>query len=265
VENLHRAVQERAFGGISVVNAVAAWLGSTMAVNLQVNVNIEVGEGKVEGLLGYVIERLREQYSLPPIRVTVNSPIPQGGGLKSSSAVTVALIKGISRLFDLPLHPPYLSAKFSREAGVSLTGAYDDAFASYRGGISVTDNARMEVLKHYEPPGGIVFLIVPRGGRTTDPKALRAYPSLFRRLFELALQGKVLEAMRLNGVAVAEILGYDTTPIEESLRKGALAAGISGNGPSLFAACKEGEEGPLMDYLSSLGRVLRTEAVPIDG
>jgi len=71
--------------------------------------------------------------------------------------------------------------------------------------------------------------------------------------------------MRLNGVAVAEILGYDTTPIEESLRKGALAAGISGNGPSLFAACKEGEEGPLMDYLSSLGRVLRTEAVPIDG
>lgn len=145
-------MQARAFGGISVVNAVPAWLGSTMAINLVVSVEIEEGDGREEGLIGYVLSYLRNAYSLPPLRVKVYSSLPQGGGLKSSSAVTVALIEAVSRLFNLRLDPPFLSAKLSLEGGFSLTGAYDDAFAAYRGGVSLTDNKSISLLKHLQPP-----------------------------------------------------------------------------------------------------------------
>ncbi|MCY0883556.1 MAG: shikimate kinase, partial [Acidianus infernus] len=46
--------------------------------------------------------------------------------------------------------------------------------------------------------------------------------------------------------------------------KGALASGISGNGPSIFAVTKEGEEGPIIDEFNLYGKVILTKAVGLD-
>jgi GHMP kinases C terminal. len=60
---------------------------------------------------------------------------------------------------------------------------------------------------------------------------------------------------------VAESLGYHKAleTIGAALRLGALASGVSGNGPSVYAVFKPGEEGPFIDYIiNSWGYYLTT-------
>ncbi|MEM4139410.1 MAG: shikimate kinase, partial [Sulfolobaceae archaeon] len=90
------------------------------------------------------------------------------------------------------------------------------------------------------------------------------YKLLFEEIFNIAYSGDIIKAARLNGIAVAEILGYDTSIIKEALSAGALAAGITGNGPSIFAIVKEGEEGKIYDIFNREGNVIITRAVKID-
>jgi shikimate kinase len=254
-----------AFGGISVVNAIPCYLGSTMAVDLKVEVEVGRGEGTdvqselVKTILDYFWNNYGEKFY-----VTITSELPQRGGLKSSSAVAVAIIHAISKLLGLETDVPVLAAKLNLKAGVSVTGALDDAAAAYLGGISFTDNANFKVLKVEDPPREIVVVILPIGERPVkDLSPLRSHSLLFEQIFSLAYSGRVLEAMKMNGIAVAELLGYDVRPIREALKAGALAAGVSGNGPSIFAACKQGEEGPVVDRLSTFGKVVVTRPVGV--
>ncbi len=254
-----------AYAGVSIVNAIPAWLGSTMAVNLKIEVSLEEGSEHHDGLIGVIIEHFRQSLGIPGLRVSVRSPIPAGGGLKSSSAVAVALIEAIKNKYGLNyIDTPKLASELSIKAGVSITGAYDDSTASYHGGISFTNNKENKLLDLREPPKDLSVIILARGGRTRiDPNALRRFEDLFREIFSIAIRGDILTAMRLNGIAVAEILGYEIEPIRKALRLGALAAGVSGNGPSIFAITKKGEEGPVIDLFSRLGRVLVTEPASI--
>ncbi|TRM97683.1 shikimate kinase, partial [Sulfolobus sp. E1] len=124
----------QAYGGVSIVNALPSWYGSTMALNMKVSVNVKEGirdRSKETDLIKIIIDYFKEKYSIPDILVEVNSELPQQGGLKSSSAVSVALISEIYRKFDIkdPIFPPILSAILSIKAGVSYTGALDDATA----------------------------------------------------------------------------------------------------------------------------------------
>ncbi|HWQ17426.1 MAG TPA: shikimate kinase [Sulfolobales archaeon] len=254
-----------AYAGVSVVNAIPSWLGSTMAVNLRIEVSLEEGSEQYNGLIGTIIEYFTKSLGIPRPRVSVKSPIPAGSGLKSSSAVAVALIEAIKNKYGLSyIDTPKLASELSIKAGVSITGAYDDSTASYHGGVSFTNNRENKLLDLREPPKDLTVIILARGGRPRiDPNALRRFEDLFREIFNIAMRGDILTAMRLNGIAVAEILGYDIEPIRAALRLGALAAGVSGNGPSIFAITKKGEEGPIIDLLSRFDRVLVTEPANI--
>ncbi len=44
-----------------------------------------------------------------------------------------------------------------------------------------------------------------------------------------------------------------------------MASGISGNGPSYFAVTREGEEGPIVDFLSRYGEVKVARGVDVEG
>lgn len=245
-----------AFAGVSVVNAVPSGLGSTMAIDVKVTVElVSRGEGSHSALTRCVIEYFAKAYGVPEVGVLVRSPIPSGGGLKSSSAVSVALIEAIKERFGVKgVYPPLLSADLSQACGVSITGAFDDAVAAYHGGVSFTNNLERRVIALRDPPEDIVVVVLASGNRKPiNVDALKSSRWLFEEAFSIALRGDVLKAMMLNGMAVARLLGYDVEPIRRALALGALAAGISGNGPSMFAVTKEGEEGPLVDYFASLG------------
>ncbi|EZQ06964.1 shikimate kinase [Candidatus Acidianus copahuensis] len=255
----------RAYGGISVVNALPSWYGSSMAIDLKVDVSIEPGKYKGDSsLIKEIVRFINEKYGIN-FDVKINSEIPQKSGLKGSSAVSVALLAEVSKKYDIQIDIPKMSAILSIKAGVSFTGALDDAISSYFGGISYTYNKGFEVIGKANPPKDIAILVLPQGNRPNfNPWAFRNYSTLFREFFRISLNDP-LKAMRLNGIAVGEILGYSMNIVDELLRKGALAAGISGNGPSYFAVTKEGDEGPVIEVLNTMGKVIVTRAVTLEG
>jgi shikimate kinase len=254
-----------AFAGISVVNAIPSWFGSTMAINIRIEVDIEEGKGVHSKLTKTIVDYFIENFEIPELKVKVRSPIPPESGLKTSSAVAVALIEAIKAEYNLiNINTPKLTAELSIKAGVSITGAYDDAIAAYHGGISFTNNKENKIIELRNPRKDIVAIILARSGRPKiDYNNLRKFENLFKEIFGIALKGDIITAMRLNGIAIAEILGYDTTLIRKALERSALAAGISGNGPSIFAIAKKGKEGPIVDLFSNAGEVMIAEPAKI--
>lgn len=245
-----------AFGGITIVNAIPSWLGGAMAINLKVFAGVRICKNRClyqSKLIETIVRYFRARYSLQPFEVDIHSEIPPMSGLKSSSAVAVATIRAIIDRFGLD-EPciPRLASELSREAGVSITGALDDAAAAYYGGAVLTDNLNMKIIRLFEPPHEVVAIIAVRGFREVyiDVRKLRIYSHVFYDIFLKALEGSIFEAMKLNGLAVAKLLGYNELPIIEALSRGALAAGISGNGPSMFAICKKGDEHYFVDVFS---------------
>ncbi|BFI76196.1 shikimate kinase [Sulfurisphaera ohwakuensis] len=251
------------YAGISVVNALPSWYGSSMAVNLTVSVSIKEAEKckKNDILIDTILNFFHEKYGIPCLDINVESQIPEKSGLKSSSAVSTALIGEISKKFGIEIDVPKYSAILSLKAGVSYTGALDDATSSYYGGVSFTYNKEFKIIDIKDPPE-LSAIILPRGGRNIkiDLQYLKKYRLIFEEIFRVSRQNIVL-GMKLNGILVANILGYDINEIEVALKKGALAAGITGNGPSIFAVTKIGEEGPIVDALSKFGNVIVTRSV----
>ncbi|QGA67730.1 shikimate kinase [Sulfolobus sp. E11-6] len=259
----------QAYGGVSIINALPSWYGSSMAVNLKVKVEIREGKrdySKESDLIRVIIDYFKEKYSIPDIVVDIESELPQKSGLKSSSAVSVALIAEIAKRYNLKnINPPVLSAILSLKAGVSYTGALDDATAAYCGGVAFTYNKTFRIVKLDNPGSDLSVLILARGGRqkSVNLNELRKYNHVFEEIFRIALKD-YLTAMKINGILIANILGYPLDPIEIALKNGALAAGISGNGPSYFAVSKYGEEGPVYESLKRFGDVIIARPVSLD-
>ncbi len=259
-----------AYAGISIVNAIASWYGSSGAVDLKVKAEIEEKKEREKesesSLIREILDFFESKWNIPHLKVNIESEVPPGSGLKSSSAVSVALIEEIYKKYNIEyLEPPKLSAVLSIKAGVSYTGALDDSSSSYYGGISFTNNKRFEIIEVREPPDDVSVVILPKGNRANvNVKMLTRYSLTFSEIFKIA-RVCPLKAMNLNGFLVAEILGYPKEPIEIAIKRGALAAGVSGNGPSYFAVTKEGEEGPVYDSFKKFGEPIVTRFVKVEG
>ena len=106
--------------------------------------------------------------------------------------------------------------------------------ACYYGGIVITDNRSHELLKHYRAPEDLYALIFLPAQETRGDfvSHLPIMSDLFFDSFNLAKSGKYWKAMKLNGVIMSSISGFDSRPALDALKAGALSASISGNGPS---------------------------------
>lgn len=238
----------QAFGGISIVNAIPSWLGGALAVNLKVYAKVKPCRDMCRyssPLLEAIANYFAKKYSLEPFEIDVLSEIPPQSGLKSSSAVAVAAIKAAAEEYGISESSiPRLAAELSLQAGVSVTGALDDASAAYYGGAVLTDNLYMRILRVFELKLDAVVVLAVKGYREAkvDVEAMRRYSFLFQEIFAKAREGNILEAMKLNGLAIAKILGYNDEILRLAIERGALAAGISGNGPSAFIVSRNGDE-----------------------
>ncbi|WP_243674595.1 hypothetical protein [Vulcanisaeta distributa] len=155
-----------------------------------------------------------------------------------------------------------------RAHGSSITGAFDDASAAILGGAVLTDNKSLSIIKqlNLDP-----FTVVITGHRERKNlrsiDRLRALSGIYQALFSMAINGDLWRAATINGILVAESLGYYNALeiIGRALRLGAVASGVSGNGPSIYAVFRPGEEGPFIDYISSTwgGYYLVTKLVEI--
>lgn len=255
----------RANGAVSVVNAiVTGFAGGSVAVDLktearvtlledapEVEVVIDGKEAGEEGMLArLVLKAIVARLGQPDWggRVETTSDIPSSRGLKSSSAAANAVALAANHAFHLYegkalTRAECLAAAIEAaiDAGVSITGAFDDASASLDGGVVITDN-RQRLVLHREAVGEAyrAVLLVPAAKTPTAsvrdlPYAV--YAPLALHAHALARKGEWLRAMTLNGLYTAAL--YDSPPTwsREALAAGALGAGLSGTGPAFAAVC----------------------------
>ena len=261
-------------GAVSLVSAIANKKGATLGISLKVIVEIETTPGKgiiiksenkslSSRLINKTIEKIvsKEDLEQNKITVTLDSEIPTGYGLKSSSAISSAVALACAKIFKSKFTDQEIllaGVEASIESKVSITGAYDDACSCYYGGFNVTDNAKKERIKHEKGPSNLIAVIfIPKNRKRGNLKNLKVFASVFENAWELAKKTKYWDAMIINGLATASILNSEPKIIANLIEKGALGASISGNGPSIAAITKKENESAMRKVFSTLeGKII---------
>jgi len=151
----------------------------------------------------------------------------------------------------------------ARSVGVTVTGALDDALASMLGGVVVTDNRKMELLKREELHCHVMLLIPGKKlfSSETDVRRSRAIAPAAEVAFDLAMRGDYFRAMTINGLAYCAALRLSADPIISALESGARGASLSGTGPAYAAVIDKKRMDDLQAAWEPLGgRVIRTRA-----
>ena len=242
------------FGAGTIVNAIAIGRGAAFGLALRVtataetkpedlDVRVHVPDGLDPALVRSCAERvLRLSAQEVGIEVTVTSEIPVSRGLKSSSAVANAVVLACAQALGAPLEPLQvigIGVDAALDAGVTITGAFDDACASFFGGIVATDNRARKLLVADRFPSGLVAVVeVP--DRTIAKSSLKGTDFVpirpqVEEAFRLVLGGDYFRALEVNSAAYAPLLGVDESPAIRARAAGAKAAGVTGTGPSILA------------------------------
>jgi len=272
-------------GSATVVNAIATGRGAAFAVNLRVRAEVELTEepGKIVGRVGKTSEspKLIETCVLKTLqrfklekkhgaRVKTTSDIPIAVGLSSSSAAANAATLATLAALDKKLKPGdviNLGVDSAFGAGTTVTGAFDDAAASYLGGGVITDNRKRRVLKRFKvDPKLRVLIYLPPGRSYTsevDVKRTKLIAELIEIVHERALNGNIFGGLTLNGLLYSSALGYDLGPALEALELGALAAGLTGTGPAVVEICKPQNTKKIKNAWSKRpGKIIETKTSP---
>lgn len=261
-----RKVRAIVHGAISIVNAIATGKGSALGISLKVTAEVELQKGhglrfitgrNGDGLIKNIIQKTipKETIESNMISIRVDSEIPIGYGLKSSSAVSNAIVLACSQIAreeDINDNTILeVAALSSLEAKVSLTGAYDDATACYFGGFTVTDNYSRRLIRKERAPENLhAIIILPSSTTRGDVRKLRNLSDIFIDAFRFAESGQYWKAMKLNGVLASAALSSSYAPAMAAMEHGALSASISGNGPSIAAVGNEDAIEPIVGALS---------------
>ncbi|MDF2422103.1 MAG: shikimate kinase [Nitrosopumilus sp.] len=256
-------------GAVSLVNAIANQKGATLGISLKVEATVETSPGKgiliqsknkslSSRLINKTVEKIVSKKDLEQnkILITLDSEIPTGYGLKSSSAISSAIALACAKIFSPKLTDQQIllaGVDASIESKVSITGAYDDACSCYYGGFNVTDNAKKKRIRFEKCPTNLIAVIfIPRNRKRGNLKKLKILSSIFENAWELSRKANYWDAMIINGLSTASILNSDHKIITDLIEKGALGASVSGNGPSIAAVTKKENEAAIRKVFSTL-------------
>lgn len=197
--------------------------------------------------------------------VRTTSQIPVARGLKSSSAAAnasvLATLDALGEHLD-SLEATRIGVKAALEVGVTITGAFDDAAASMLGGVVVTDNRKMELLKREELVSDVLLLVPGEKiySKDTDVRRSRLIAPFADMVFDLAMKCDYKRAMTLNGIIYCSALDLSSEPIFAALNLGANGVSLSGTGPA-YAALVDEDEIDLVEsaWLDLGGSVIRTK------
>jgi shikimate kinase len=269
-----RKTRAEVHGAVSIVNAIATGKGSALGISLKVTAEVEFQKGRgmrvITGrngddeLIKNIIQKTIPKQIIESnmITVKVDSEIPIGYGLKSSSAVSNAVALACSQIEKEDDVNDYaileVAVRSSLEAKVSLTGAYDDATACYFGGFTVTDNYSRRLVRRERAPENLyAIILLPSSTSRGDVRKLSNLSDIFIDAFRFAESGQYWKAMKLNGVLASAALSSSYIPVMVAMEHGALSASISGNGPSIAAVGYEDAVEPIVDALSKFeGRII---------
>lgn len=245
-------------GAATIVNAIATGKGAAIGVDLwtkaSVTITDEPGTVKVKilsdssenpVLVQKTVECVLKNFGLEKqfgAKVETQSNIPMARGLKSSSAaanaVALATTAALERSLD-DVDVVKLGVDGAVDAKVTVTGAFDDACASYFGGVLITDNMERRILKRFElaEAPAVLFYVPAKKTYTidSDVKRMKTMAPSVKIAYREALNGNYWAALTLNGLIYSSALGYAQSPAVDALTAGALASGLSGTGPAVTA------------------------------
>ena len=262
-------VKSTVHGAVSIVNAIATKKGATLGIDLKVEVTAETGTGRgivlesrnrsissrlVNRTVGKIVPRKKLESN--KIILRLNSEIPTGYGLKSSSAISSAVALACAKIFKPSMSDRQIllaGVDASIESKVSITGAYDDACSCYYGGFNVTDNAKKKRIHSEKGPTDMdAVIFVPRNRRRGNLKSLQMMSAVFGRAWEFARSSRYWEAMIMNGLATSTVMNSDPGIIARLLESGAHGASMSGNGPAIAAVVRRNRRSGIKKMLDEL-------------
>ena len=254
-------------GAATIVNAIACGKGAALGITLETDVRLDINKGDGElsiegtseghGLVSECVQAVARRAAVGPVsgRAAVRSDIPISRGLKSSSAVTNAATLGASRALNAHLSDDALldiAIDESIKAGVTVTGAFDDAAACFHGGVAVTDNTERKILMTDRVDDQLEVIIHVPERRISKADVTREMFADHRPQFEEALRAAMRReyaaAMSLNSKLCSAILDIPNDVAELAMKNGAYAAGITGTGPATVILCS----GNRAKYLTEL-------------
>ncbi|MFW5938577.1 MAG: shikimate kinase [Halanaeroarchaeum sp.] len=259
-----------ALGAGTVLNALATGTGAAFGIDVETRASVAL-DPAAEGVDGTIAEdpdadtELVERcVALATERwgdgeggtVRTDSDVPLAAGLKSSSAAANATVLATCDALGLTvgdeadgvtddadptvdvtrLEACRLGVRAARAAGVTVTGAFDDATASMLGGVTVTDNDADDLRSREEVDWDVLVWTPPERAYSADADVARceAVAPMADLVADLALDGRYAEAMTVNGLAFSAALGFDADPAVEAMPH-ATGVSLSGTGPSVVA------------------------------
>jgi shikimate kinase len=269
-KGLHVTMEGRARAPAAgtVLNALATGMGSAFAIDEDVTAEVTLSadgpagdtdrdavsvEASVAGhpdadtrLVERCVERVVARFGDGESgRVRTDSDVPMASGLKSSSAAANATVLATLDALGLAVGPDgdltreaaaRIGVAAAREAGVTVTGAFDDASASMLGGVTVTDNDADALLDRERFDGDVLVWTPPERAHSADAdvERCRRVAPLADLVADLALDGDYGVAMTVNGFAFCGALGFPIDPLVEAL-PAVRGVSLSGTGPSYVA------------------------------
>ncbi|MEA1924777.1 MAG: shikimate kinase [Candidatus Altiarchaeota archaeon] len=266
----------------TIVNAIATGKGAAFALDLSTQVELELmggwGDDRIE-----IYSSSGEDTSFSELcvkkalawcgkscgaRLSIESDIPVAQGLSSSSALSNAIFLAAAKASRLDATDEQIirgAVDCSIEGGVSITGAYDDASASFFGGVTVTDNLKRKVIKTDRFPHNhsIILLVSDKKAYTkdVDKEKIRLIGPYVELAYQKALEGDYFNALTLNGLLYTGVLGYSPDPVYDMLSAGAMAAGLSGTGSAYLAIAEKNQSSKIAASVEKYGRVIETRPV----
>lgn len=285
----------RSPGSATVINAISTGCGSAFGIKLYVTAEVELNGSSgitcrtdrevdttlMELCVEKVFEKFRgmeacENLDLETgVTVQTSSTLPMASGLSSSSAtsnaIVMATVQAILDEYQLEVNKIginnfdilNMAIDASLDAGVTVTGSFDDASASFFGGLTITDNKRREILQRHVMEEQNILVYMPDTMSHTansDVRRMKLLSPYVKIAFREALKGNIYSALTLNGFLYCAALGFNPDIALDALDSGATAAGLSGTGPSFVAIADSKNADSIESVWSSYkGRVIRTE------
>ncbi len=274
----------RSPGSATIINAIATGCGSAFGIGLDIECEAKTISQGIEcfndvgadnTLMEICVDKVFSHYGIDKndfgISLKTKSELPMASGLSSSSASSNAIVKVTSSIiaseFDArPLDDMEvinIAIDSSLEAGVTITGSFDDATASYFGGVVVTDNANREFIIKEKMDEYPILVYMPNyysKSGDSNPQRMKLLSPLVDTAFEFACERNYFKALNLNGLIYSATLGFNSSIAIDALESGAIASGLSGTGSSFVAVVSEES---IDDVKSSWdkyeGRVLETK------
>ena len=261
----------RANGAISILHALGTGRGCSVGIQLETEVKIidernEVNDDR-HGLLDSVESCWRgEGLPIPDeFGWKIESMVPIGQGLKSSSALSCAAFRALNSCAWTGLSNSEiadLAAKSQLMSNCAITGSMDDNWASLEPGWKLVDptmGASDSIIIQGTMDDSLSVILCLRGQRSVEISQTRfsEQHQIFERSLASIMSGSTLDSLSSNGMAVSaatrdhEALGISNLCIAS----GAIASGISGSGPAIAIVCFEDDTESISAIIEDRGHL----------